>query len=351
MFILNMLSYTQFKSNELFDAIESFGFPTDLIKAIMFDYTSDQIGIGGSFFLKFLLEKKNGKKEGWQPSDVDIFVTEYSILEDFKAKFGWYEMKEIQIDYCSTYHSMNGVTDVLEIYGDRDNTLQIIVVNKPTIGEHLLDCDFDFTKIAFTKDIVVTTEKIFEAIDNRQTLFPDTFRDVRHFIKVWFRAEKYKRRGFEIIYPRKITMKNVIYSNGYDYHIPPCILKKFDKIIGGKFFMFKEHNHHLKIEIKTLKNELATEKSMNSMYQDTIEKMEIQIYDLEQQLKVAKAVESDDTAFWREKAESLQKEMKESDETMFWREQTESLEKKMKELREKETKYNGMLNDIKSLIE
>jgi len=346
-----MLSYTQFKSNELFDAIEAFGFPTDLIKAIMFDYTSDQIGIGGSFFLKFLLENKNGMKEGWQPSDVDIFVTEYSILEDFKAKFGWYEMKEIQIDYCSTYSSMNGVTNVLEIYGDRGNMLQIVVVNKTSIGEHLLDCDFDFTKIAYTKDMVVTTEKTFEAIDNRQTQFPDTFRDVRHFIKVWFRAEKYKRRGFEIIYPRKITMENIIYFNGYDYRIPPSILKKFDKIVGGKFFMFKEHNHHLKIEIKTLKNELATEKSMNSMYQDTIENMEQQISDLQKQIKDANIKKSYETMFWREQAKSLQKEMKESYETIFWREQAESLQKEMKELREKETKYNGMLNDIKSLIE
>ena len=326
-----MLSYTQFKNNELFDAIEAYGFPTDLIKAIMFDYTSDQIGIGGSFFLKFLLEKKNGMKEGWQASDVDIFVTEYSILEDFKAKFGWYEMKEIQIDYCSTYSSMNGVTDVLAIYGDRGNKLQIVVVDKTSIGEHLRDCDLDFTKIAFTKDMVVTTEKTFEAIDNRQTQFPDTFRDVHHFIKVWFRAEKYRKRGFKILYPGKITMKNIIYFNGFDYRIPQSILMKYDKIIGGKFFMFKDHNNHLKNEIKTLKNELAYEKSMNSMYQDTIENMEIQISDLQKQLEVAKAVESDDTAFWREKAESLQKEMK--------------------ELREKETKYNGMLKDIKSLIE
>lgn len=319
-----MLSYTQFKSNELFDAIEAYGFPTDPIKAIMFDYTSEQIGIGGSFFLKFLLEKKNGFKEGWQASDVDIFVTEYSILEDFKAKFGWYEMKEIQIDYCSTYSSMNGVTDVLEIYGDRGNKLQIVVVNKTSIAEHLQDCDLDFTKIAFTKDIVVTTKKTFEAIDNRQAQFPDTFRDVRHFIKVWFRAEKYKQRGFEIIYPKKITMKNVIYFDGYDYRIPPCILMKFDKIIDGKFFMYKEHNHHLKNKIKTLENELACEKSMNTMFQDTIE-------NLEKELQDAKYQESYDTMFWREKAESLQKEMK--------------------ELKEKETKYNSMLNDIKSLIE
>lgn len=326
-----MLSYTQFKNNELFDAIEAFGFPTDPIKAIMFDYTSDQIGIGGSFFLKFLLEKKNGMKEGWQASDVDIFVTEYSILEDFKAKFGWYEMKEIQIDYCSTYSSMNGVTDVLEIYGDRGNKLQIVVVNKTSIAEHLLDCDLDFTKIAFTKDMIVTTEKTFEAIDNRQTLFPDTFRDVRHFIKVWFRAEKYRKRGFTILYPGKITMKNVIYFNGYDYRIPPSILIKYDKIIGGKFFMYKATKFDFNIKIKTLKSELFTEKSMNSMYQDTIEKMEQQIFDLDKQLKDAKYQESYDTMFWREKAESLQKEMT--------------------ELREKETKYNGMLKDIKSLIE
>lgn len=328
---ISMLSYTQFKSNELFDAIEAYGFPTDPIKAIMFDYTSNQIGISGSFFLKFLLEKKNGMKEGWQASDVDIFVTEYSILEDFKAKFSCYEMKEIQIDYCSTYSSMNGVTNVLEIYGDRGNKLQIVVVNKPSISEHLLDCDLDFTKIAFTKDIVVTTEQTFEAIDNRQAQFPNTFRDVRHFIKVWFRAEKYKQRGFEIIYPKKITMKNVIYFNGNDYRIPPSILMKYDKIIGGKFFMFKYTKFDFNIKINTLKSELFTEKSMNTMYQDAIDRMEIQIYDLEKQLQDAKHQESCDTAFWREKAESLQKEMK--------------------ELREKETKYNGMLEELKSLIE
>ena len=78
-----------------------------------------------AFFLKSYLKKK-WYEEGWQASDVDIFVTEYSILEDFKAKFGWYEMKEIQIDNSSTYSSMNGVTDVLEIYGDRENKLQIL---------------------------------------------------------------------------------------------------------------------------------------------------------------------------------------------------------------------------------
>jgi len=326
-----MLSYTQFKNNELFDAIEAYGFPTDPIKAIMFDYTSDQIGIGGSFFLKFLLEKKNGFKEGWQASDVDIFVTEYSILEDFKAKFGWYEMKEIQIDYCSTYSSMNGVTNVLEIYGDRGNKLQIVVVNKTSIAEHLQDCDLDFTKIAFTKDIVVTTKKTFEAINNRQAQFPNTFRDVRHFIKVWFRAEKYKQRGFKIIYPGKITMKNIIYFNGFDYRIPQSILMKYDKIIGGKFFMFKAANFDFNIKIGKLKKELFTEKSMNSMYQDAINHMEIQINDLEEQLKEAKYGESKNTMFWREKAESLQMEMK--------------------ELKEKETKYNSMLKDIKSLIE
>lgn len=318
-----MLSYTQFKSNELFDAIEAYGFPTDPIKAIMFDYTSNQIGIGGSFFLKFLLEKKNGMKEGWQASDVDIFVTEYSILEDFKAKFSWYEMKEIQIDYCSTYSSMNGVTNVLEIYGDRGNKLQIVVVNKPSISEHLLDCDLDFTKIAFTKDIVVTTEQTFEAIDNRQAQFPNTFRDVRHFIKVWFRAEKYKQRGFKIIYPGKITMKNIIYFNGFDYRIPQSILMKYDKIIGGKFFMFKTANFDFNIKIRKLMKEISYEKSLNSMYQYTIEKMDIKIIELEKQLKEAKYVESVDTAFWREKAESL---------------------------KEKETKYNSMLEHIKSLI-
>ena len=56
-----------------------------------------------------------------------------------------------------------------------------------------------------------------------------------------------------------------------------------------------------------------------------------QIFDLDKRLKDAKYQESYDTMFWREKAESLQKEMT--------------------ELREKETKYNGMLKDIKSLIE
>ena len=292
-----MQTYTQFFNNDFFNAIDEFGFPSDTIKAIMFDHTSEEIGIGGSFVLKYLLEKKNGIKEDWEASDIDFFVTDYSVLKKFYDKFSWYSMTLFTIDDNMEYSSMNGISHVLEIYGDNNNRkIQVVVIDYDTIEGHINDIDLEFTKILFSKERGYHGTDFFNAIETRSCNFPKTFTNVRHFIKVWFRAEKYKKRGFTINYPKKITLENVIYYYGKDYRIPESIKKKYEKIVDGKFFMFKERKP-LKLvspkknkkvvnfdisnqqeenyiaEINELKNLLYLSKEENTNLQDKISKM------------------------------------------------------------------------------
>lgn len=298
-----MQTYTQFFNNDFFNAIDEFGFPSDTIKAIMFDHTSEEIGIGGSFVLKYLLEKKNGIKEDWKASDIDFFVTDYSILKKFYDKFSWYPMTLFTIDDNTEYSTMNGISHVLEIYGDNNNRkIQVVVIDYDTIEGHINDIDLEFTKILFSKERGYHGTDFFNAIETRSCNFPNKFTNIRHFIKVWFRAEKYKKRGFTINYPKKITLENVIYYNGKDYRIPESIKKKYEKIVDGKFFMFKERKP-LKLvsskkkkkvvnfdiddptfisnqqeenyiaEINELKNQLSLSKEENTNLQDKISKM------------------------------------------------------------------------------
>ena len=321
-----MQSYTQFSNFEFFKAVDDFGFNPDLIKAIMFDYSAEAIGIGGSFFLKFLLEKKNGVEEEWEASDIDIFVTDYSILEMFKEKFSWNPMREFQTKNNSIYSTMSGVTDVLEIDGDDGKKLQIVVTDKSSVGEHLLDCDLDFTKIAFSKDNIVVTENTFEAIDNRRATFPDTFRNVRHFMKVWLRDEKYKMRGFSIDYPKKITMENVIYNRGYDYDLQPSIKAMYDKIIDGKFFIRKER----KSVFEKMKEKKVLQFNVETQTDEEIEALRAEITKIRDEL----AMERDRGA-----------EMRLLHEKSFTNIECENIA-----LKEELMKYKEMMDEIKSLV-
>lgn len=324
-----MQSYTQFSNVEFFTAVDEFGFNSDLIKAIMFDYPPEAIGIGGSFFLKFLLEKKNGVEEEWEASDIDIFVTDYSILKMFEEKFSWYPMREFQTKNNSIYSTMSGVTDVLEIDGNDGKKLQIVVTDKSSVGEHLLDCDLDFTKIAFSKDNIVVTENTFESIDNRRATFPDTFRNVRHFMKVWLRAEKYKTRGFSIDYPKKITMENVIYNfrYGYDYDLPPSITAMYDKIIDGKFFIRKER----KSVFEKMKEKNVLQFNVETQTEEEMEALRAEITKLR-----------DELAMERDRGTQMR---------LLHEKSITNIEYEKIALKEELMKYKEMMGEIKSLVE
>ena len=341
-------SNTQFSNFEFFKAVDDFGFNPDIIKAIMFDYSTEAIGIGGSFFLKFLLEKKNGFEEEWEASDIDIFVTDYSILEMFKEKFSWNTMREFQTKNNSIYSTMSGVTDVLEIDGDDGKKLQIVVTDKSSVGDHLLDCDLDFTKIAFTKDNILVTKDTIEAIDNRRATFPDTFRNVRHFMKVWLRAEKYKMRGFSIDYPKKITMENVIYNRGYDYDLPPSIKAMYDKIIDGKFFIRKER----KSVFEKIKEKKVQQFNVETQTEEEMEKFRVVIKKLRDELDKERLCSAQMQLFYERSLTDMKFEMidcenevKRSAEISI-----KDMEHKMISLKEQLMKYKEMMGEIKSLV-
>jgi len=322
-----MQSYTQFSNVEFFNAIDEFGFSPDLIKAIMFDYPPEAIGIGGSFFLKFLLEKKNGVKEEWEASDIDIFVTDYSILEMFKEKFSWNPMREFQTKNNSIYSTMSGVTNVLEIDGDDGKKLQIVVTDKSSVGEHLLDCDLDFTKIVYSKDNIIVTKNTFEAFDKRRATFPDTFRNVRHFMKVWQRAEKYKMRGFSIDYPKKITMENVIYNRGYDYVLPLSVTAMYDKIVDGKFFIRKEW----KSVFEKMKEKKVLQFNVETQTEEEMEALRAEITKLQ-----------DELAMERDRGTQMR---------VLYEKSITNMENENIAMEEELMKYKEMMGEIKSLVE
>lgn len=197
----------EFYINQLKSKIDDFGFPANDILPIL--QSSPDTFITGSFLLHYLTSPTD-----WHPNDIDVFTTDpelYKKLEDCmkpytKARFGFNN-----VAHNGDYPNIGNYIDNLyewESNVDNMKKFQIILIKDATANDVIDKFDLDIVKSRFDGHIIIIPHKSMKSLVKKEAKISSTFATEYNLNQTIERVEKYKLRGYTILFPLYISIES-----------------------------------------------------------------------------------------------------------------------------------------------
>ena len=157
--------------------------------------------VTGSFALAGFLQQE-GIDAGYEPSDMDIFVSQFELnkLFSFIETYGYKKFEQNIDEYESfnevdNYCCVHGIDHIVSFRDENDKKIQIIVVKSDNIKEYVSK-NFDLSGCISWWNVKKDT---FETLVPELTKKKEMYVNTPLTKKLLTRIEKYKQRGFTIV--------------------------------------------------------------------------------------------------------------------------------------------------------
>ena len=214
-------------------AITQFGFDGKAIVELLAE-NSDNTILSGSFLLNLIM----GRKATWNANDIDIFTNSLTFIEklDKLIPTDKHQCPEF-FDYANSLRcKINNILDWPSPIYYSGRKIQVIYTEKTTPAEVISKFDIYCCRSVFNGVELTISDETYKAIVTRKTPFICLFDTADQFTRVLMRTEKYKKRGFTIVYPNKV----LLYSSRFE---PYETLRK--KIIENhRYYSSKGYGSH-----------------------------------------------------------------------------------------------------------